>query len=146
MPPANPALAPGPRDFGAIHCITRPEEPRLVEFTYTGGFSLADFRAAMHFVPEYAAQQGVIAILSEVRGTAPAGAGERRKMVEIVSELDAKAKGLVCASAVVTDSGLMRGVLTAVGWVHSPPYPLRPFASDVDARAWLREHLASRAR
>ncbi|MCA9533710.1 MAG: STAS/SEC14 domain-containing protein [Myxococcales bacterium] len=113
-----------------------------MEFTYGAGFTLIDFSNAMQFVAEYAALRGPIAIMSEVRGAAPAGAGERRRLAEIVSELDAKTKGQVCASAVVTESGLMRGVLTAVSWVHSPVYPLKPFASEDDARAWLREHLA----
>lgn len=138
-PSAN--LGPGSRSFGLIRCEVSPAEPCLVVFTYGAGFTLADFDAAMNFVVAFAAANGPIAIMSEVRGTPPAGAGERRRMADIASALDGKAGRKICGSAVVTDSALMRGVLTAVGWIHSPPYPLRPFADDQEARAWLRERL-----
>jgi proteasome lid subunit RPN8/RPN11 len=142
MTTSSAAPAPGVRNFGLIGCVSSPAEPRLLVFTYSAGFTLADFEAAMVFVVEYARAHSPIAIMSEVRGTPPAGAGERRRMADIVSVADRKSGRLICGSAVVTDSAIMRGVLTAVGWIHSPPYPLRPFADDHEARAWLRERLA----
>lgn len=145
---ANPSvnLGPGNRSFGLIRCVVSADEPRLVEFIYAAGFTLVDFEAAMTFVVEYASAHAPIAILSEVRGTPPAGAGERKRMADIVSVADRKSGRMICGSAVVTDSALMRGVLTAVGWIHSPPYPLRPFADDREARAWLRERLTEAQR
>lgn len=143
MATPTPNLGPGNRSFGLIRSVVSPEEPRILVFTYTAGFTLADFDAAMNFVVSFANANAPIAILSEVRGTPPAGAGERRRMADIVSVADKKTGHLIAASAVVTDSGLMRGVLTAVTWIHSPPYPLRPFADDREARAWLRVSLAN---
>ncbi|MCB9658762.1 MAG: STAS/SEC14 domain-containing protein [Polyangiales bacterium] len=132
--------------FGAIRCFIRPGEPRLVEFTYADGFTIDDFRGAMEFVARYTGQHRPIAILSEVRGTVPAGAADRRRMADIVRDHDQAAGHNICASAVVTDSTLMRGVLTAVSWIHATPYELRAFSDDDQARAWLRERLAGSQR
>jgi hypothetical protein len=45
-------------------------------------------------------------------------------------------------SAIVTDSALVRGAMTAVNWLHRPRVPITYVASLDDAESWARARLA----
>ena len=45
-------------------------------------------------------------------------------------------------SAIVTDSALVRGAMTAVNWLHRPRVPTTYVASLDDAERWARARLA----
>jgi hypothetical protein len=45
----------------------------------------------------------------------------------------------VVAIGIVAGSPLVRGILTAVHWIESPPSPYRIFGDEQEARAWLNE-------
>src|SRR5262249_49949625 len=45
------------------------------------------------------------------------------------------------AAAIVANSPVIRGVITAINWLSPPPFPQRTFATQLDAEAWLREML-----
>jgi len=44
-------------------------------------------------------------------------------------------------SAIVTDSALVRGAMTAVNWLHRPRVPTTYVATLEDAERWARERL-----
>jgi hypothetical protein len=52
-------------------------------------------------------------------------------------------KNLVC-SAIVADSTLTRGLLTAVFWLAPPIYPYKIFATAGEAEIWARQQLKER--
>ena len=39
--------------------------------------------------------------------------------------------------ALVVRSSIQRGIITAINWVASPPYPIAAFKTEADAEAWL---------
>lgn len=52
-------------------------------------------------------------------------------------ELGDLASGVVIAAAHVVRSRLVRGALTAVYWIASPPFPTKVFTDRTDAEAWV---------
>ncbi len=61
---------------------------------------------------------------------------QRRLAKDMLAELDLTK---ISRQALVTDSALVRGALTAISWLASLPYPIKPFKpSEVEhAIAWL---------
>lgn len=51
-----------------------------------------------------------------------------------------------CGTGFVIQSGLVRGILTAVFWLSPPAYPYQVFANCEAARAWALNQLGKRAR
>ncbi len=49
--------------------------------------------------------------------------------------------GLLRAKAIVVRSTIERGVVTAVSWMAKPDYPFLAFASDSEAKDWLRAQI-----
>lgn len=64
-------------------------------------------------------------------------AARRRRFVEWAKLHAPTARKLVVGYAVVIDSKLMAGVVTAVLWLMRPPAPMRVFSNLADAEAWL---------
>lgn len=46
------------------------------------------------------------------------------------------------AEAVVTMSAIIRGVVTALGWLYPHPHPIRIFSNTPEALAWCEQLLA----
>ena len=63
---------------------------------------------------------------------------QRRSMVQKLRASDDQREQV--AGAFVFDSTLMRGVLTAVLWLRTPPYPIKVFADPIDAVTWCEGH------
>lgn len=75
--------------------------------------------------------------------TAPAmPPAQRRKMTDWMNESQANLAAKCCGAAMVFDSLLMRGALTAMLWMFRPPYPTEVFKRREDAITWARELLS----
>ena len=71
---------------------------------------------------------------------------QRKRMGEF-SKLHARRLAeVVIATAIVSDSPLVRGIVTAINWVAPPPFPQRTFARRTEATQWLHEQRASASR
>ncbi len=64
-------------------------------------------------------------------------AGRRRRFVQWAKLHSPTARKLVIGYAVLINSKLMAGVVTAVLWLMRPPAPMKVFSNQVDAEAWL---------
>jgi len=52
---------------------------------------------------------------------------------------ESKFKKIYCAyTAMVFDSPALRGILTAILWASTPPYPIKDFKSREEAIAWAQ--------
>ncbi len=58
----------------------------------------------------------------------------RKRIAEVTTEVRSDA-----VFALVSESPLVRGVLTALNWIHPPRYQARAFANVEDAAAWFTE-------
>jgi len=73
----------------------------------------------------------------DLRGVQRMDAARRRRFVEWAQLHSPTARKLIIGYAVVIDSKLMAGVVTAVLWLMRPPAPMRVFSNLADAEAWL---------
>jgi hypothetical protein len=78
-------------------------------------------------------------LVLDVRHTERLPPTQRKLLTDSMSQ-DGDADRCV-AMAMVFDSPLLRGVLTAIFWVRKPKYPTRVFTSLPDALAWARATL-----
>lgn len=70
------------------------------------------------------------------------GTSLQRQRAARTSELGARLLGdRILGQAVVLESALQRGALTAVSWLARPSWPVRTFADRLDAIHWLRARL-----
>ncbi len=76
-------------------------------------------------------------VLHDLRGVRSMGPDRRRRFVEYANSHMASVKQLICGYAVLLDSQIMRGVVTAVLWFVRPPMPMKVFTNQADAEDWL---------
>jgi len=84
------------------------------------------------------------ATLHDLRGTRP-DAKRRRRFTDWTAANEAKLKTGLAAHAVVVDSAFLRGIITAVLWMTTPPCPMRVFDDRLEAERWLLSELDARA-
>jgi hypothetical protein len=73
------------------------------------------------------------------------GAKQRAFLAKWVGENADKNHVFCRGVAFVTSSSLVRGIITAVSWMHTHPYPSKTFSEREAALAWLQELLVRRA-
>jgi hypothetical protein len=64
-------------------------------------------------------------------------ASRRRRFVEWAKLHSPTARELIIGYAVLIDSKIMAGVVTAVLWFMRPPCPMKVFSNPAEAEAWL---------
>ena len=89
-------------------------------------------------IQEWASSTTPSCMLFVARDTNSPTPQQRRELAEAV--LSARRRDHLRGFALVTDSPIIRGALTAVGWIVGPTMPYAAFATPADALVWLREH------
>jgi hypothetical protein len=75
--------------------------------------------------------------IHDLRDVQRMDARRRRRFVEWAKLHSPTARDLIIGYAVLIDSKLMAGVVTAVLWLFRPPCPMKVFSNPADAEAWL---------
>ena len=73
----------------------------------------------------------------DLRGVQRMDARRRRRFVQWAKLHSPTARKLIVGYAVLINSKLMSGVVTAVLWLMRPPCPMKVFSKAADAEAWL---------
>lgn len=81
------------------------------------------------------------ATLHDLRDTRP-DATRRKRFADWIETHEAELRLRLAAHAVVVDSTLQRGMITAILWMTSPPCPMKVFDDREEAERWLLEMLA----
>lgn len=76
-------------------------------------------------------------VLHDLRGVRSMGPDRRRRFVEYANTHMDSVRRLIAGYAVLLDSQIMRGVVTAVLWFVRPPCPMKVFTKERDAEEWL---------
>jgi hypothetical protein len=71
----------------------------------------------------------------------PATAKQRKLITDWIRDNDSVLSRDFSAAAIVTDSALIRGTVTAVFWIRPLPLPTHVAATMEEARDWLRPYL-----
>ncbi len=83
-------------------------------------------------------------ILHDARMARGLGAAQRKKFAQHIKEHEHAIRAHSAAVAMVSESGLIRGMVTAVGWIFPTPCPQRAFSTLGEATDWLREQLEAK--
>jgi hypothetical protein len=84
--------------------------------------------------------QGPYGLISDTRGSAIPTPLQRRWVSRYYERYDREVRANLLAAAVVGDSLVARGVLTALQWLRPLPHPLRVFATLSDGEEWVLGH------
>lgn len=89
-----------------------------------------------HFDRLFAVNPGRLSLLTITSETDTPSAAQRAELARWM-KAHAELMNLVRASAMVMDSAVARGALTALNWVVSKPWTERVFARTIDGVQWL---------
>ena len=76
-------------------------------------------------------------IVHDLRGVRLMDAGRRRRFVQYAGLHSTTARELIVGYAVLIDSRITTGIVTAVLWLLRPPCPMKVFSNPADGEAWL---------
>jgi hypothetical protein len=82
-------------------------------------------------------------VLADARAAEVPPPRERQRMADFIRETEALSRRCVAGMALVMRTPAGRGVLTAVLWLKTPPFPMRAFGTVQEAAAWCRQQLAT---
>lgn len=82
-------------------------------------------------------------MLLDARGLPILPAAHRRVLADQMKEDNAAYPGYMRGWAIVIDSAVQAGIMTAVVWLFHTPYPVRMFSDLAPAEAWVRKTIAS---
>lgn len=66
---------------------------------------------------------------------------QRRRVAQHMKEHDDELAHAVVATAVVAESAIIFGMITAIGWLAPPRFPQRAFRGRADAEDWIQKML-----
>ncbi len=90
---------------------------------------------------QYARRNEKFVVLVDARQGQSMDARARKRVAQ---RLEAIAQeGEVVATAFIASSSLARGVITALNWLFTPPFPSKVFTGSAAGEAWARERLAA---
>jgi hypothetical protein len=113
----------------------------LVVLRHGRRYTDADFHAVTVHLNELL-RRGPFGLITDTRGSPMPSPLQRRTIIQFYADHDREIRANLLATAVVGDSTLVRGVLTALQWIRPAPHPVQIFASMVDAEAWVTSHFS----
>ena len=78
---------------------------------------------------------GLVLDVSQTKKLNPA---QRRKLTNVMEQNREFNKEHCACCAMVFNSIFIKGILTAIFWVHKPPHPTKPFTEREDAIKWAK--------
>jgi hypothetical protein len=111
----------------------------LVVLRFPREFTDAEFQAMTVSMSELF-RSGPFGLINDTRGAPVPTAKQRRAIIQQYEENDRDIRTNFLACAVVGESALLRGVLTALNWVRPAPHPVEVFAGIPEAEEWVTSH------
>ncbi len=101
-----------------------------------------EYRAYLDWTRKYIVCVGrPYAMVLDATEAAPVSPGQRKILSDHMAQTRPFSSKYCAGVAMVFDSTVMRGVMTAVLWMSAPEYPTKVFANTLDATLWCREAL-----
>lgn len=117
----------------------------LVVLRYGHQLTDADWSACAARVGELI-RRGPFGMINDVRSGSVPSPVQRRMIIALYDENDRDVRAHVLASALVGESMLLRGVLTALTWVRPAPHPMAVFGTLSAAEEWVLGHFPEELR
>jgi hypothetical protein len=97
-----------------------------------------DFLAHLERVVGYVQRDEPWGMLNDSRGAAHPNASQRQAIASFYDAHELLVRKNWRGTAVVFDSPMIAGVLTALTWLRPTPHPFKAFSSYEDGERWLR--------
>lgn len=122
--------------------IDRKSLPML-RLRYIGDFSDAELAVFLSGLDELLQLPGrKVCVFDLTKATTGTPRQRQIQGAWIAKNEEALARGFA-AAAIVTESAIIRGAVTAIFWIRPLPFPTRVVATLEAAEAWLAPHLAA---
>jgi hypothetical protein len=93
------------------------------------------------FRDEVLKRKGRYVTVVDLRGSPGITATQRKRLSGYIRETEAQGVPC-CGTALVFDSSVLRGVLTAIFWLKQPAHPVQVFATVEEAIRWAHQAIA----
>jgi hypothetical protein len=84
-----------------------------------------------------------VAVLTDMEHMSHSEARRRQRSAQFIKENKAVFRRHIVAWGFVSTRGVIRGALTAIGWLRAFPVPMKVFTTRLECDAWLDERLAA---
>ncbi len=133
---ASRKLDPVIREIGSLRLDT--SDAPLFVVHYSSDFSSDDFEGLVDaMVQEFPKDRRCVVIHHVGTLRSMVHALTRRNMIRAARRHEAFFNKTVAAIAVVSSDRVVRGSVTAIGWLYSTPYPIQCFHDMAAARSWI---------
>jgi hypothetical protein len=118
-------------------------ERSLIVFRFRGGrIEDAHLSRALEAVRGAVARKQRFALIADASAGVDVSATQRRMVTEFFRANEAELKKWCAGLVTVSTSTLVRGAITAIGWVFPAPMPSHVAATFADARRWALSKMA----
>jgi hypothetical protein len=109
----------------------------LVVVSLPAEWSDAEWDAYLAQMRRFPTRRERYVTLTDARGAGTPSAAQRKRAAEVMAEDAALSKRFNVANALVFESAILRGMVTAITWLTPPPVPMQTFATPRQACEWL---------
>ncbi len=110
----------------------------IVVVKYPARFHQSDFDQHIVRVVGFLKRDVPWAMLNDSRDAAAPNASQRQAIAKLYDDHEERVRKYWRGTAVVFDSPLIAGVLTALSWLRPPPHPFKAFSNYDDGMKWLK--------
>ena len=114
----------------------------LLRLTYVDDYSDAELSRFLLEIDGILELPGRKAALIDLTRAKAGSAKQRQMQGAWISSNEKKLERDIVAAAIVTDSAIIRGTVTAVFWIRPLPLPTRVAATVAQAEVWLAPYLS----
>lgn len=82
-------------------------------------------------------------IVHDIRGMPGLDAVQRKQFADYIEQKEGQLRDLIVGHAVVVDSAVERGIVTAVLWIRPAPFAVKVFTNERKAKEWIVGQLSS---
>lgn len=118
--------------------LDRSRHP-LVLVRPTAHYTADDWEGLLRQLAELL-KSGPFGLINDPRGSQLPNAAERRVLIQFYRAHDRELRAHLLAAAIVGQSKLIRGVLTALEWALPAPHPVKICGSLAEAETWVLQH------
>lgn len=116
----------------------------LVIVALPSGWTDAEWDAYLARMRTYPERRTRYVTLTDARGAGAPTAAQRKRAAEVMAADQEVSKRFNVANALVFDSAILRGMVTAITWITPPPVPMQTFATPALALGWLDRQRVAR--
>ena len=115
----------------------------VLQLRYVGDYSDAELAVFLRELDDVLKAPGRKLCIFDLSKATTGTARQRQLQGEWIKRNEQALKREFAAAAIVTDSAIIRGAVTAIFWVRPLPFPTRIVATLESAEVWLAPHLAA---